>query len=119
MQAGRLVASRLLRSPAVAGELCSPSTSYFAASAATGTRHYHKNVSLAFVRAQLPLLACPKPYADSKRLQPNLQVVDHYERPRNVGTFDKNDEDVGTGLVGAPACGDVMRLQIKVGIRRT
>ncbi|MEZ4297462.1 MAG: Fe-S cluster assembly scaffold IscU [Polyangiaceae bacterium] len=43
------------------------------------------------------------------------KVIDHYENPRNVGTLDKNDEGVGTGLVGAPACGDVMRLQIKVG----
>jgi nitrogen fixation NifU-like protein len=43
------------------------------------------------------------------------KVIDHYENPRNVGTLDKNDETVGTGLVGAPACGDVMRLQIKVG----
>ena len=43
------------------------------------------------------------------------KVLDHYENPRNVGTLDKNDESVGTGLVGAPACGDVMRLQIKVG----
>lgn len=42
------------------------------------------------------------------------KVIDHYENPRNVGTLDKNDENVGTGLVGAPACGDVMRLQIKV-----
>jgi len=42
------------------------------------------------------------------------QVVDHYENPRNVGKFDKNDSDVGTGMVGAPACGDVMQLQIKV-----
>ena len=42
------------------------------------------------------------------------KVVDHYENPRNVGTFDKNDSDVGTGMVGAPACGDVMKLQIKV-----
>ena len=42
------------------------------------------------------------------------KVVDHYENPRNVGTFDKNDGDVGTGMVGAPACGDVMKLQIKV-----
>ena len=41
-------------------------------------------------------------------------VVDHYENPRNVGSFDKNDVNVGTGLVGAPACGDVMKLQIKV-----
>lgn len=42
------------------------------------------------------------------------QVVDHYENPRNVGSFDKGDTDVGTGMVGAPACGDVMKLQIKV-----
>lgn len=42
------------------------------------------------------------------------QVVDHYENPRNVGSFDKTDTDVGTGMVGAPACGDVMKLQIKV-----
>jgi len=42
------------------------------------------------------------------------QVIDHYENPRNVGSFDKNDPDVGTGMVGAPACGDVMKLQIKV-----
>jgi nitrogen fixation NifU-like protein len=44
------------------------------------------------------------------------KVVDHYENPRNVGSLDKNSEDVGTGLVGAPACGDVMKLQIRVGI---
>ena len=42
------------------------------------------------------------------------KLIDHYENPRNVGTLDKGDESVGTGLVGAPACGDVMRLQIKV-----
>ena len=42
------------------------------------------------------------------------KVIDHYENPRNVGTLDKNDPNVGTGLVGAPACGDVMRLQIKI-----
>ena len=42
------------------------------------------------------------------------KVIDHYENPRNVGTLDKADDSVGTGLVGAPACGDVMRLQIKV-----
>lgn len=42
------------------------------------------------------------------------KVIDHYERPRNVGTLDKNAPDVGTGVVGAPECGDVMRLQIKV-----
>ena len=43
------------------------------------------------------------------------KVLDHYENPRNVGSFDKEDKQVGTGMVGAPACGDVMRLQIKVG----
>ena len=42
------------------------------------------------------------------------KVIEHYENPRNVGSLDKNDETVGTGLVGAPACGDVMKLQIKV-----
>ena len=42
------------------------------------------------------------------------KVLDHYENPRNVGSFDKNDTTVGTGMVGAPACGDVMKLQIKV-----
>jgi len=43
------------------------------------------------------------------------KVLDHYENPRNVGTMDKNDPNVGTGLVGAPACGDVMRLQVHIG----
>ena len=43
------------------------------------------------------------------------KVIDHYENPRNVGSFGKDAEDVGTGMVGAPACGDVMKLQIKVG----
>ncbi len=42
------------------------------------------------------------------------KVIEHYENPRNVGSLDKNDDNVGTGLVGAPACGDVMKLQIKV-----
>src|SRR5512141_1708694 len=42
------------------------------------------------------------------------KVIDHYENPRNVGAFDKSDDSVGTGMVGAPACGDVMKLQIKV-----
>ncbi|MCE2746821.1 MAG: Fe-S cluster assembly scaffold IscU [Burkholderiales bacterium] len=43
------------------------------------------------------------------------KVLDHYENPRNVGSFEKGDNEVGTGMVGAPACGDVMKLQIKVG----
>ena len=42
------------------------------------------------------------------------KVIDHYENPRNVGSMDKNAEDVGTGLVGAPACGDVMKLQLRI-----
>ena len=42
------------------------------------------------------------------------KVLDHYENPRNVGSFDKSDQSIGTGMVGAPACGDVMKLQIKV-----
>ena len=42
------------------------------------------------------------------------KVIDHYENPRNVGSFSKTDDDVGTGMVGAPACGDVMKLQIRV-----
>ena len=44
----------------------------------------------------------------------SVKVIDHYENPRNVGSFDKEDSGVGTGMVGAPACGDVMKLQIKV-----
>ena len=43
------------------------------------------------------------------------KLLDHYDNPRNIGSFDKNEGDVGTGLVGAPACGDMMKLQIKVG----
>ena len=42
------------------------------------------------------------------------KVIDHYENPRNVGSFDKNDPSVATGMVGAPACGDVMKLQLKI-----
>lgn len=47
-------------------------------------------------------------------MQYSDKLMDHYEHPRNVGTLDKNEKDVGTGMVGAPVCGDVMRLQIKV-----
>jgi nitrogen fixation NifU-like protein len=43
------------------------------------------------------------------------KVIDHYENPRNVGSFEKSDQSIGTGMVGAPACGDVMKLQIRVG----
>jgi len=55
-----------------------------------------------------PLLSVEKKMAYSNK------VIDHYENPRNVGSFEKGDESVGTGMVGAPACGDVMKLQIKV-----
>ncbi|MDR2364714.1 MAG: iron-sulfur cluster assembly scaffold protein, partial [Zoogloeaceae bacterium] len=44
----------------------------------------------------------------------SVKVIEHYENPRNVGSFDQEEKDVGTGMVGAPACGDVMKLQIKV-----
>uniref|UniRef100_A0A3P9H5S8 Iron-sulfur cluster assembly enzyme n=1 Tax=Oryzias latipes TaxID=8090 RepID=A0A3P9H5S8_ORYLA len=78
------------------------------------------NVNMAMVGvrncASLPSLFC------SRLLRPELKslcsyhkkVVDHYENPRNVGSLDKNSKSVGTGLVGAPACGDVMKLQIQV-----
>ncbi|XP_057952793.1 iron-sulfur cluster assembly protein 1-like [Malania oleifera] len=64
-------------------------------------------LGLGFREAQLPAV---------QRLSRSYheRVVDHYNNPRNVGSFDKNDPTVGTGLVGAPACGDVMKLQIKV-----
>ena len=52
--------------------------------------------------------------ADCTIMAYSQQVIDHYENPKNVGSFDKTDPDIGTGMVGAPACGDVMRLQIKV-----
>jgi iron-sulfur cluster assembly enzyme ISCU, mitochondrial len=54
------------------------------------------------------------PFLPSSIRSYHPKVIDHYEKPRNVGSFDKNDPQVGTGLVGAPACGDVMKLQIKV-----
>jgi nitrogen fixation NifU-like protein len=51
----------------------------------------------------------------SIKMSYSVKVLDHYENPRNVGAFEKGDDTVGTGMVGAPACGDVMKLQIKVG----
>ena len=53
-------------------------------------------------------------FLKAKTMTYSAQVIDHYENPRNVGSFDKGDESIGTGMVGAPACGDVMKLQIKV-----
>jgi len=61
---------------------------------------------------QLKALNLMRPVIASRLYHQN--VIDHYENPRNVGSMDKKDLDVGTGLVGAPACGDVMKLQIKV-----
>ncbi|KAJ3723160.1 FeS cluster assembly scaffold IscU [Lentinula raphanica] len=64
--------------------------------------------------------AISRPYASRVAIRPVLsrgyheKVISHYEKPRNVGSLPKNDVDVGTGLVGAPACGDVMKLQIRV-----
>jgi nitrogen fixation NifU-like protein len=54
-----------------------------------------------------------KPIFMNKRYY-NNKVIDHFENPRNIGSFNKNDTNIGTGIVGAPACGDVMKLQIKV-----
>ena len=63
--------------------------------------------------ARAAVAGAVQPFLASRRGD-HKNVVDHYESPRNVGSFDKNDPSVGTGLVGAPACGDVMKLQIKV-----
>ena len=63
--------------------------------------------------ARKSLALRPAVFAATKRSYHEV-IVDHYESPRNVGSFDKKDPTVGTGLVGAPACGDVMKLQIKV-----
>lgn len=57
----------------------------------------------------------PSIQKERKTMAYSDQVIDHYENPRNVGNLDKNAKNVGTGMVGAPACGDVMRLQIQVG----
>ena len=65
------------------------------------------------VRAVSRMGVAPRVVKYSSRLYHDL-VIDHYEHPRNVGSFDANDDDVGTGIAGAPACGDVMKLQIKV-----
>ena len=68
------------------------------------------------VARQVWCVGMPRPLQHSSAQLPAayLQVVDHYDNPRNVGSFNKTDTDVGTGLVGAPACGDVMKLQLRV-----
>ncbi|CAI2734931.1 unnamed protein product [Schistosoma spindalis] len=67
-------------------------------------------ISSRFGICQSAITRCLKQHASAY----HKNVIDHYENPRNVGSFDKKDMSVGTGLVGAPACGDVMKLQIKV-----
>lgn len=73
-------------------------------------------ISATSVRPTLRLAspAVTSPIAVAGRRQYHEKVIDHYSRPRNVGSMPKTDTDVGTGLVGAPACGDVMKLQIRV-----
>ena len=60
------------------------------------------------------MLKLPISNVNEVEMSYSAQVIDHYENPRNVGSFNKSDDSVGTGMVGAPACGDVMKLQIKV-----
>ncbi|KAL7313951.1 iron-binding protein [Mucor circinelloides] len=68
----------------------------------------------AFLKPSQSLLLAKRSAMLSSTRHYHERVIDHYEKPRNVGSFPKTDTDVGTGLVGAPACGDVMKLQIKV-----
>ncbi|CAO0792483.1 unnamed protein product [Mucor circinelloides] len=68
----------------------------------------------AFHKPSQSLLLATRSMVLSSTRHYHERVIDHYEKPRNVGSFPKTDTDVGTGLVGAPACGDVMKLQIKV-----
>ena len=72
-------------------------------------RHQHDPVGGALSR--------PEHHQEKLNMAYSEKVIDHYENPRNVGSFDKGDDTVGTGMVGAPACGDVMKLQIKVNPR--
>ncbi|GMS96442.1 hypothetical protein PENTCL1PPCAC_18617 [Pristionchus entomophagus] len=73
-----------------------------------------KSIMLRTRLAAKRMLAVTKPSILSAANLYDQKVIDHYEHPRNVGSLDKNDPRVGTGIVGAPACGDVMKLQIKV-----
>ncbi|KAM3455930.1 hypothetical protein MY1884_005338 [Beauveria asiatica] len=79
--------------------------------AAAGSSVARGTISGALVR---PAVAAPAVFSVSAKRSYHEKVLDHYSRPRNVGSMDKKDVDVGTGLVGAPACGDVMKLQIRV-----
>ncbi|XP_041890621.1 iron-sulfur cluster assembly enzyme ISCU, mitochondrial [Corvus kubaryi] len=70
---------------------------------------------MAALRAAGAALLRPRPGPAPAALGYHKKVVDHYENPRNVGSLDRNAKNVGTGLVGAPACGDVMKLQVTLG----
>ena len=72
-----------------------------------------RNIASRFAQQLTPASSAAAPACFGLRLY-HKNVVDHYENPRNIGSFEKTDADVGTGLVGAPACGDVMKLQMKV-----
>lgn len=74
---------------------------------------YHKNVSN-WNKKHVQIEYTRERWLDNISYFKQFQVLDHYENPRNAGAFDKKDQNVGTGLVGAPACGDVMKLQIRV-----
>ncbi|KAK6040717.1 FeS cluster assembly scaffold IscU [Cooperia oncophora] len=69
---------------------------------------------MSLVSSAARLLTKARPAVLATQANYHEKVIDHYENPRNVGSLDKNDPSVGTGIVGAPACGDVMKLQIKV-----
>jgi nitrogen fixation NifU-like protein len=74
----------------------------------------HKNLALLGEKCKHPTVESTAKEPVHNNMAYSNKVVDHYENPRNVGSFDKTDTDIGTGMVGAPACGDVMKLQIKV-----
>mmetsp|Transcript_1848 Transcript_1848/g.4028 ORF Transcript_1848/g.4028 Transcript_1848/m.4028 type:complete len:170 (-) Transcript_1848:109-618(-) len=81
---------------------------------ATTTARTLRNTATRMMMARGSALPASSNLTQPQRRNYHENIVEHYENPRNVGSLDKNSDDVGTGLVGAPACGDVMKLQIKV-----
>mmetsp|Transcript_13060 Transcript_13060/g.19581 ORF Transcript_13060/g.19581 Transcript_13060/m.19581 type:complete len:170 (+) Transcript_13060:136-645(+) len=81
---------------------------------ATTTARTLRNTATRMMMARGSALPTSSNLTQPQRRNYHENIVEHYENPRNVGSLDKNSDDVGTGLVGAPACGDVMKLQIKV-----
>mmetsp|Transcript_24924 Transcript_24924/g.42342 ORF Transcript_24924/g.42342 Transcript_24924/m.42342 type:complete len:170 (-) Transcript_24924:103-612(-) len=81
---------------------------------ATTTARTLRNTATRMMMARGSVLPTSSNLTQPQRRNYHENIVEHYENPRNVGSLDKNSDDVGTGLVGAPACGDVMKLQIKV-----